>query len=188
MGRMILRPSARPLFLFRSSAVALTAALLMAAALVFAGAAAAHSAPTGSSPENGQTVDRSPGVVSVSFNENLRPEFAYLTVVGPDRHFYQQGDPTVEGKTMSEPVNALGPAGDYEINFRVTSADGHPVQGQRIFTLSVAGDGEPGPLAGPEESAASDDGFPAWAVVLIVVAVLLVLTGAVIVLRRRRSA
>ena len=37
----------------------------------------------------------------------------------------------------------LGPVGVYQVNYRVTSADGHPVTGQRTFRLTVAGTGTP---------------------------------------------
>ncbi|MFT3660032.1 MAG: copper resistance protein CopC [Gordonia sp. (in: high G+C Gram-positive bacteria)] len=178
---MTLRPSVRLL------AAALTGALLLLGTF-FGGVAAAHSGATGSSPEDGAKVDRSPGVVSVTFNENLRSEFAYLTVVGPDGRLYQQGEPTVEGSKVSVPVNGLGPAGTYEINFRVTSADGHPVTGQRRFELTVAGDGQPGELAEPDAAFADDSSTPVWAVVLIGVALVLAVTGAVVAVIRRRGA
>ncbi len=169
---------------------AVLAALAAVVALVFAAPAAAHSAAVSSSPADGASVDRSPGTVSVTFNEDLRPAFAELKVVGPDGNFWQQGEPTVQGRTVSVPVNELGPVGEYKVNFRVTSADGHPVQGQRVFTLTIAGSGQPGTaadqadLAGPVE----DHGFPVWAIVLIVVAVLVILAavGALLV-RRGRS-
>ena len=154
-----------------------------------AGEAAAHSGVVSSSPTGGAQLDRSPGEVSVTFNENLRAEYATLLVIGPDGRFWQQGEPVVDGRTISVPVNALGPVGEYKVNFRVTSADGHPVQGQRTFTLTVAGDGQPGELADAEELAVPDEGggFPVWAIVLIVVAVLLVIAVAMVLALRRRG-
>lgn len=174
--------SARAGVLF--AALSLLGALLIGGSVIGAGPAAAHSGVTGSSPDSGASLDRSPGVVSVTFNEDLRPEYATLKVVGPDGRFWQQGEPTVDGPTISVPVNALGPAGEYKINFRVTSADGHPVQGQRTFTLTVAGDGQPGPVADEIDVADSSSGFPVWAIVLIVVAVLLVLAGVLVAVLR----
>lgn len=169
---------------------ALVAVLTLLAALLGTGPASAHSAAVGSSPENGAQVDRSPGEVSVTFNEDLRQEYAVLKVVGPDNHFWQQGEPTVAGPVVSVPVNALGPVGEYKVNFRVTSADGHPVQGQRTFTLTVAGDGQPGPLADAEELAVTGDdgGFPLWGIIVLVVVGLLVVAGVLALVLRRRGA
>jgi len=169
-----------------SGALLLSMFALLAALL--AGPAAAHSAATGSNPEDGANLDASPGTVSVTFNEDIKPDFAVLKVVGPDGRFWQQGEPTVEGPVVSVPVNELGPVGEYKINFRVTSADGHPIQGQRTFTLTVAGDGQPGEVAdaaeveGPEESS----GINAWwfiAPALVIVAIAAVFA----VLRSRRG-
>lgn len=163
--------------------------LAMVAALTCAAPAWAHSAAVGSSPADGASIDRSPETVTVTFNEDLRPAFAELKVVGPDGNFWQRGEPTVEGRTVSVPVGELGPAGEYKVNYRVTSADGHPVQGQRVFTLTVAGSGQPGAAATQSDvdGPADDHGFPVWAIVLIVLAVLLVLAVVAAVLLRRRT-
>lgn len=182
------RPARRPAAVVITSVVALLVGFF-GVGLAAAGPAAAHSGVISSSPASGAELDRSPGEVSVTFNEELRAEYATLLVIGPDGHFWQQGDPVVSGRTVSVPVNALGPVGEYKVNFRVTSADGHPVQGQRTFTLTVAGDGQPGALADAEELAVTDEGsgFPVWAIVLIVVVVLLVIAGAVVLVLRRRE-
>lgn len=169
-------------------------AVIAVLSLVFlvAGAApaTAHSGVVGSSPENGAQVDTSPGIVSVTFNEALRTEYATLRVVGPDNHFWDRGEPTITGATISVPVGALGPAGQYLVNFRVTSADGHPVQGQRSFTLTAAGNGEPGAQASTADRTDPSDGtgFPVWVIVMLVVIGLLALGGLVAVLLRRRGA
>ncbi|MFI9507661.1 copper resistance protein CopC [Nocardia sp. NPDC052566] len=152
-----------------------TGLFLLGFGVVAAGAALAHSAATGSSPEDGSTVDAGPAQVSVSFNEELQPSFPSLTVVGPDGNLWSKGTPTVDGKTISVTVGDLGPAGEYTIAYRVTSADGHPVAGTRKFTLSKPGNGTPGPKPGKQgDASGSDDGsggIPLW--VFIVGAVVL---------------
>ncbi|GAC58793.1 putative copper resistance protein [Gordonia hirsuta DSM 44140 = NBRC 16056] len=190
MGTMIFPVHSSSIRSRLASSLGVIFALVLSALLAGAGVAAAHSAAVGSSPEDGATLDRSPGTVSVTFNEDLRPEYAILKVVGPDDHFWQQGEPTVEGRTISVPVGPLGPVGEYLVNFRVTSADGHPVQGQRRFTLTVAGDGTPGARAdaADRENPAGDGGSLVWLwVVLGVVAVLVIAGGAAVALRRRES-
>jgi len=173
----------------RGLLVVLVSLVVAALTALVAAPASAHSAATGSSPENGSSIDSSPGTVSVTFNENLQDDgFAVLVVVGPDGHYWHDGEPTIDGRTISVPVGELGPTGEYKVNYRVTSADGHPVQGQRTFTLTQAGDGTPGPVADDVDTTGDGDGFPVWAIVVIVVVVLLVLGGAAAaVLARRRS-
>ncbi|MFG1790821.1 copper resistance protein CopC [Nocardia sp. NPDC049149] len=138
------------------------------------GTAAAHSAPTGSVPDDGANIDSGPARVSITFNEELQPNFPSLTVVGPDGNLWSKSTPTVDGKTVSVEVGELGPAGEYTVAYRVTSADGHPVTGKRHFTLSKAGTGTPGPkptAKGSDGDKASSGGIPLW--VFIVGAVVL---------------
>ena len=57
-------------------------------------------------------------------------------------------------------MRELGPTGTYLINYRITSADGHPVEGQLDFELTVAGSGTPGPAVDADDSSSS--GIPVW--------------------------
>nr|WP_198428813.1 copper resistance CopC family protein [Nocardia bovistercoris] len=144
----------------------LTGFALFGVGLAAAGPAAAHSAAVSSVPENGSTVDTGPVRVSVTFNEELQPNFPSLTVVGPDGNLWSKGQPAVDGRTVSVETGALGPAGVYTIAFRVTSADGHPVSGTRTFTLSTPGNGTPGPKPGAAEDGDSGGGVPLWVFIL----------------------
>lgn len=156
--------------MIRRLLTALVAGLfLLGFGLAAAGTAAAHSAPVASVPENGSTIEAGPERVSVTFNEQLQTNFPSLTVVGPDGNLWSKGKPAVEGNSVSVAVGELGPAGEYTIAYRVTSADGHPVSGTRTFTLSRAGTGTPGPKPGAQDGAqgASDSGgIPLWVFVV----------------------
>ncbi|MFF0541493.1 copper resistance CopC family protein [Nocardia thailandica] len=142
----------------------LAALTLLAGVLTGAGAASAHSAVTGSTPEDGSTVEVGPARAAVTFNEELQQNFPSLTVVGPDGHLWSKGAPVVDGRTVSVELGELGPVGVYTIAYRVTSADGHPVRGTRTFTLSKEGHGTPGPKPGEDRAAGADDdgGVPVW--------------------------
>ena len=174
----------RPLF----AALVAVVALLAGAGT---GVAAAHSALTGSSPEGGASLRTAPDRVTLTFNEDLQKEYAVLRVVGPDNHFWEKGAPVIDGRTASATLDGLGPVGEYRINYRVTSADGHPVEGQVVFELTAPGDGTPGPVADdwqPSTDHGLGAGVIAGIVVAVVVAVAVVGAVAWVLIRRRGSA
>lgn len=147
----------------RTPVLAVLTALLWLLAGPIAGPAGAHSAVVGSDPADGATVDTGPARVTITFNEPLQPNFPAMTVVGPDDHLWSKSAPVVEGRTLSVAVGELGPAGVYRVGFRVTSADGHVVEGEQTFTLTTAGTGIPGPPANTQNSGnGSGNGVPVW--------------------------
>jgi methionine-rich copper-binding protein CopC len=79
-------------------------------------------------------------------------------------------------------LRPLGPTGRYTVNYRVTSADGHVVNGAWSFDLTVAGTGTPGPKVA--QSADEPDGVPVWP--FVAVAAVIVGAGAWLAVRRRR--
>ncbi len=186
--------------LLRTLAVAVLTAL---AALAFsASPAQAHAGLTGSTPEDGAVLDTLPTEVTLEFSEEVRAP-AFVVVTGPDRHSHEAGDPTVDGATLTQRLDAgrlsgTDPNGTWTIAYRVVSTDGHPVQGQTTFTLkgaAVPGSdaGQPGQPAAPEASATpaaeSDSdagGTDRSAAPFVVAAVAGLLVTAVAVQQRRR--
>lgn len=133
---------------------------LAMAAMAGAGVASAHAIRIATDPVDNAALAQGPQTVSATFNEKLQPQFAAMTVVGPDGNLWSSGDPKVDGAIVTVGVRPLGPAGTYTVNYRVTSADGHVVSGSWSFRLTVAGTGTPGPSASAASS--SSDGFPVW--------------------------
>jgi methionine-rich copper-binding protein CopC len=158
----------------------LSGALFVAAMTMVAPGAAAHTALTASEPAADTTLAAGPARVSATFNEDLQPTFAAMTVVGPDGNLWSSGDPEVRGAVVSVAVRPLGPAGRYTVNYRVTSADGHVVTGSWSFTVTVLGTGTPGPQP---VAVAPGDRIPLWP--FIVGATVLVGAAAGWGLRRR---
>ena len=134
---------------------------LAVAALAGAGAASAHATRIATDPVENTELTEAPGKVSATFNEALQPEFAAMTVVGPDGNLWSTGDPQVDGAVISVGVRPLGPAGTYTVNYRVTSADGHAVTGSWSFSLTAAGTGTPGPSATAVTDTSGDE-IPVW--------------------------
>ena len=156
------------------------AALSLGVLLLTAPHAAAHTVLTGSDPAADSTLEAGPARVTATFNEDLQPTFAAMTVVGPDGNLWSQGDTVVKGSAAGVGLRPLGPAGRYTVNYRVTSDDGHVVSGSWSFTVKMAGAGAPGPSAAP----AAHDRTPLWPFISGVVAVV---AGAVAGGLRRRS-
>jgi copper resistance protein C len=162
--------------------LALVAALVAAMALASAPVASAHATRIATDPPDNTALASGPQRVSATFNEQLQPEFAAMTVVGPDANLWSTGDPQVQGAVIAVGVRPLGPAGTYTVNYRVTSADGHVVSGSWSFRLSVASTGTPGPSA--STTAPSGDGIPVWP--FFVAAGVIVAAGAFWAARRQR--
>jgi methionine-rich copper-binding protein CopC len=132
-------------------AVALT--LLCGLALLLgAGQAVAHTRLIGSDPADGASLATAPDHISLTFNENMQAEFTTVTVLGPDGAMWSTGPVGVDGPTVGVDLRPLGPAGAYQIGYRVVSDDGHPVTGAVTFTLTAPGPGaavDPAPAASP---------------------------------------
>lgn len=157
----------------RAAALALLCGLAL---LIGAGSASAHTRLLGSDPADGSSLDAAPARVSLEFTEAMQPDFSTVTVIGPDGAAYQSGAVTAEGGVVSVAVAPLGPAGRYEIGYRVISEDGHPVTGSVAFTLTTAGPASSAPAttgaaaapAAPPAAAqaapvpAEDGGAPVW--------------------------
>ncbi|QEO15023.1 copper resistance protein CopC [Agromyces intestinalis] len=119
-----------------AGAAVCTAALL---AVVPAAPAAAHNSITSTSPAEGATVTAQPGEVSLTTSDELLDLGSgnVIDVVGPDGLHYATACATIAGSDASVPV-ALGGAGEYTVEWRVVSADGHPIAGEFAFEWAPA--------------------------------------------------
>lgn len=157
----------------------LLSGLMFVAVLLGAPQASAHTVLTGTDPGSDSTLEAGPARVTATFNEDLQPTFAAVTVVGPDGNLWSQGDTVVKGATAGVSLRPLGPSGRYTVNFRVTSEDGHVVSGSWSFTVRATGTGTPGPTA----VTPAQNRIPLWA--FAVGAVVLVGAAAAWGMRRR---
>ena len=114
------------------SLLALIALLVLPVTLLIgAPAASAHDRLVSSNPADGSTVSF-PKQIILTFNESVASVGAVIVVKNGDQE-WQNGVPKVDGRTVTQEVRT-GPAGNYTVAWRVTSADGHPISGQFAFT------------------------------------------------------
>ncbi|OZD43762.1 hypothetical protein CH252_24815 [Rhodococcus sp. 06-1477-1B] len=138
---------------------AVVVAAAMAAALGGATAASAHDSLVSSTPAEGESVS-SLSEVTLDFSANL---LGYdggniVIVVGPDGRHYESECVALAGPTLTLPV-ALGAPGDYTVEWRAVSSDGHPVSGEIPFTYtgeSTSAGAETSPCASAQGAAPAE--------------------------------
>lgn len=165
------------------------AAVLLAAALLTlpAAPASAHNELRSTDPADGATVARTPATVVLTFDEPALALGTQVLVTGPAGPA-AVGAPQLVNATVRQPIVGGAPAGTYTVDWRVTSADGHPVTGHFTFTSRAAG--APGRDATPAPTPAPAPGTRGAAVLPWLVAAAVLLVAAVLVgvrVRRRVS-
>ena len=131
MTRMDLHPR-RP-----SRAAALLAAAIVSflAVILPATPASAHAVLQRSTPQSNSIVPAPPVEVVLTFSESVSVVPGKVRVIGPDGTPANRGEPIADGPNVSIPMRTDGPRGTYLVNYRIVSADSHPVAGG--FTYSV---------------------------------------------------
>lgn len=128
---MTLRRSAAPLIL---------SAMLLAAFVFLFGppqSAAAHDVLVDSSPADGSTVETLPSDVTLTFSADLM-HVAEIKVLDAAGNNVANGDPVVEGTTVTQPLAAEGEAGEYTVLAGITYSDGHPDDQEIRFTVTTS--------------------------------------------------
>jgi methionine-rich copper-binding protein CopC len=157
----------------------LVAALLLAVAV--AAPAAAHNRFVSADPPDGSSVPRTPEAVVLVFEEPAVSLGTQVEVTGPDGAA-ADGPVQLVDASVRQPLLEGAPAGTYTVDWRVTSADGHPITGRLTFTSAAAGAGS---YPGPAEAPAPNAEQPVWG--WVVLAAALAAAAGAIAIRRRRS-
>ncbi|PFG20753.1 copper resistance CopC family protein [Serinibacter salmoneus] len=117
----------------------LTAALATALVLLVAGPvtvpAHAHDSLVGSSPTDGDVLTQNPGTAVLTFTGEIQEIGTAIEIVGPSGDV--AGEPKISGRDVRVPIAADAPSGDYLITWRVTSSDGHPIDGEIPFAMDL---------------------------------------------------
>jgi methionine-rich copper-binding protein CopC len=164
--------------------------------LLSCGPVLAHARLVETYPADEEALAEPPEQVQLRFNEPVEAEF------DPIKVYDQKGDRVDEEDARVSPddrrllVADLGelPEGSYTVEWRIASADGHPINEAFEFAVdaSAADIGAGSPIAPIERSAEQEEAGSRWGSVPVAIfGVLLVCALAVtglVVLRRRRSA
>lgn len=118
------------------AALLLVTPLLAAASFYGASPAFAHAGLVASSPASRAELTTMPPQVRLTFTEDMnRP--SYVTVASPDETVVAEGEATIDGRDVVQTVEDPGQAGTYRVDYRVISADGHPVEGALEFEVTT---------------------------------------------------
>lgn len=125
-------------------------ALAVCGLVLGAGPALAHDELESTTPVDGSSVKKLPDSVVLSFNADVLELGAVMRVEGPDGDIVE-GKPTLKGNKVTQALAPGSPAGDYDVQWRVTSSDGHPISGEFSFTAAAGNTAaeEPTPTAEP---------------------------------------
>jgi copper resistance protein C len=173
--------------------------LVIGGVLATGAPAFAHNELTGSDPEEGQEVEQAPDEIRLEFLASVDAANAEFDVSGPDGSVMAD-DAEVDGDVVLIPVEP-GPAGDYEVDWRVLSSDGDWVEGTVAFTVTVGAEPSPGPsptpaasptpsptpAAVPAASEGTDDGGSTWWVWALIAIVVVAIAGYLGYRFRRRA-
>ncbi|MFT4165423.1 MAG: copper resistance protein CopC [Microlunatus sp.] len=143
----------------------------------------AHNSLIGTTPSDGAQVEAGPAEVVLTFNEPAISTGTKVLVTGPDG-LVTDGAPRLIDNTVRQDLKPGLPAGSYAVEWRVTSADGHPINGSFSFqvkTSSVANESpDPtpttaAPTAGPDGDDTDNGSGWMWWLGIIPVGLALVL-------------
>jgi methionine-rich copper-binding protein CopC len=102
------------------------------------GPASAHDQLTSSEPAVNEHLTVAPTEVILRFSQEvltLGGSSAFVTVVDSDGKEWTEGEPVVEGATVTVALKEAMADGSYEIRWQVISADGHPISDIVPFTV-----------------------------------------------------
>ncbi|WP_309133676.1 copper resistance protein CopC [Cellulomonas sp.] len=133
-----------------TAALALLVALAAAvtALLLTAAPASAHNALRSTDPADGSTVEAAPAQVTLTFDQAALELGSEVVVTAEDGTVVSAGAVQLADTSVVQPLAEDRPAGAYRVDWRVTSADGHPISGTFAFTATTP--------VGPAAASAAD--------------------------------
>src|SRR5690625_3639180 len=126
----------------RSLRVVLAALGLLAMGAITTTAAYAHDSLIDSTPGDGEALQEAPSEVELVFSGNIGTDFAQVSVMSADGTDHADGEPVIEGDTLTQPVSDMA-EGEYEVGVRIVSSDADALPVSLTFPRAhAAGAGE----------------------------------------------
>ncbi len=153
--------------------------------------AVAHNTLRATAPAADAAVAATPSEIVLTFDEPAIAMGTRVVVTGPGGPV-QTGPPRLVDETVRQSLQPGSPPGRYTVEWRVTSADGHPISGSFGFTSNAAGPSGPAASESAPPAVSSDQppeaGSAGWTLLVALVVVLVVVTAAVVIRFRRSRA
>lgn len=111
-------------------------AVLLLSFLTVAAPASAHDALVASTPADGETLTSAPTELTLTYSAEIAQIGADVVITDPAGTVVSQ-PLTVAGTDVVVPLAADLAPGAYAVQWRVTSSDGHPIDGTLAFTLDL---------------------------------------------------
>lgn len=171
---------------------ALLAAFLLAM-LVPIGAASAHDNLISTDPASGSTVQDMPQKIGLTYDNIPIAMGTEIRILDANGTNWARGEAQVTNRVVEQDVQPGTPAGDYTVQWRVVSSDGHPIQGTFTFTTSTgaapgaaapSSEGSAPAEAQNEEQEVAQQGIPAWVIPTGLAVLILIGAGGAIAWRR----
>ncbi|EMD30087.1 copper resistance CopC family protein [Amycolatopsis azurea] len=181
-------------------------ASLLVTGLALLGAATpalAHSELKSSDPARGASLATPPTQIKLTFTGPVTLAENPIQITGPENASWTVGRAEVADTVVTAPVQAVGPAGEYTLRYKVTFEDSHVASGSVKFNLSnpvappssspaqasspppASSQAQPSATPAPQTGETTPEGLlPTW--VWIVLAVAVVAAGIVVALRFTR--
>lgn len=142
-------PDSMPTFTRYRAALLPVLAALAAAVLVLAPLPAAHAHDTliSSDPADGAQLGSSPDAITLTYSADILDVTPVVRITDANGDSAQEITPSIDGPVATAELAEPLAAGEYTVQWRVVSSDGHPIEG--TFTVTVAG---------TDAAAASDGG------------------------------
>ncbi|MCB0919042.1 MAG: copper resistance protein CopC [Actinobacteria bacterium] len=154
-------------------------------------AAPAHSLLVSSTPADGATLKQPPDRVVLRFSDTIRDTGLGLTATG-EAGAVPLADVAAAGRTLTADWPRASDSGEYAVNYRVVSADGHVISGSFAFTVksppnesrsaSMSPDPAPSTTLTADNAEAAPHAVPGW--VWLVLALVALAAIGLVVLRR----
>ena len=101
-------------------------------------AALAHSELVSSNPSASANIEQLPEQIELEFNEELLNLGSgnSISIMTPSGEDIGMGDASTEGAKINRLLNTTSETGQFQVTYRVASADGHVLNGSFTFNLS----------------------------------------------------